>query len=77
MKPQSLELGDLVRVEILEKLLGNECVVSIDGSLLRTQCEFIGSLKPGDTLWVKVTALNPLQFQKVNSKSQMGIDLKA
>lgn len=75
MDSKSLEKGDQVNIEILEKLSDSEWIVSIEGNLLRTKCQLGESPKVGDRIKAKVTTTNPLKFQRI-SRSEDSLDLK-
>lgn len=57
------QLGQLIQAKVIENLSSTTLVVDIQGSLFRVRNQSGHYWKAGDEISLKVTALNPIEFQ--------------
>lgn len=62
-KPSRFYLGQVVRVQVVEIQPEGYIVVSLDGALLQVHNQTAQRVVIGQTLELKVTSVNPAQFQ--------------
>lgn len=65
-----LRIGDLVRVQVVELVGGDELIVSFHGDLVRVQNKSLQSLRSGDKILVRVTQVSPLFLQLVDENDR-------
>ena len=64
---QSLHFGDVIEAEVSELLTENEVIMSFQGDLLRVQNHSRSTLKVGEKLNCRVTSIDPLRFEMVQT----------
>lgn len=67
-----LQVGDTVEASITEVLGDSQVIISLRGDLARAQNETSRVLKVGDTVKLRVSAVNPVQFRVIGDERKFG-----
>lgn len=69
---RSLKVGDHLFAEIHEVLSRHECIVSLNGDLVRVRNESLVDLQPFQRVRVRVSQLSPMALQIVGERHERG-----
>lgn len=67
-----LNVGDVVEATVAEVLSDSQVIISLQGDLARAQNETSRILKLGDTVKLRVSGVNPIQFRVVTNERKFG-----
>lgn len=67
-----LNVGDVVEASVSEVLDDSQVIISLQGDLARAQNETPRVLKVGDSVRLRVSAVNPIQFRVVADERKFG-----